>query len=377
VHGIHAPSFKKKEETEMASMLTEWEKQLDFYPEEYKNSYNRFKRASEVLYREPEPQVGLTPKEVIWTKNKAKLYRYVRKQENTHATPLLLIYALINKPYIMDLTPGSSLVEYLVDRGFDVYLLDWGTFGPEDSHLKFDDFVMDYIGKAVKKVLRVSGAEDISLLGYCMGGTMTSIYAALHPHMPIRNLVFMTSPFDFSDTGLYGVVLDERYFNLDKAVDTLGNIPAEMIDFGNKMLKPITNFAGPYVSLFDRSDNQRFVESWKLMQKWVGDGTPFPGEAYRQWIREFYQNNKLVKGELVIRGQQVKLENIKANVLNLSAQRDHIALPCQVEALLEHISSTDKEYVSIPTGHVSIVYGGTAVKQTYPTIGDWLEKRSQ
>lgn len=360
----------------MTMPRAEWEKQLDLYPEEYRKAYQRFRRASEVLLREPEPQVGLTPKEVIWTKNKTKLYRYIPKKEKTHSVPILLIYALINKPYIMDLTPGNSLVEYLVDRGFDVYMLDWGTFGLEDSHLKFDDFVLDYIAKAVKKVLRTANAEEISLLGYCMGGTLTSIYAALHPHMPIRNLVFMTSPFDFSDTGLYGPILDEKYFNLDKAVDTFGNIPPEMIDFGNKMLKPISNFVGPYVALLDRSENEQFVESWKLVQKWVADGIPFPGEAYRQWIREFYQKNKLVKGELLIRGQQVKLENIKANVLNISGERDHIALPCQVEALLDHISSVDKQYVCIPTGHMSIVYGKAAVQQTYPTVGNWLEERS-
>ncbi|MFV1455262.1 class III poly(R)-hydroxyalkanoic acid synthase subunit PhaC [Bacillus mycoides] len=360
----------------MTTFVTEWEKQLELYPEEYRKAYRRVKRASEVLLREPEPQVGLTPKEVIWTKNKTKLYRYIPKQEKTQRVPILLIYALINKPYIMDLTPGNSLVEYLVDRGFDVYMLDWGTFGLEDSHLKFDDFVFDYIAKAVKKVMRTAKSDEISLLGYCMGGTLTSIYAALHPDMPIRNLIFMTSPFDFSETGLYGPLLDEKYFNLDKAVDTFGNIPPEMIDFGNKMLKPITNFVGPYVALVDRSENERFVESWKLVQKWVGDGIPFPGESYRQWIRDFYQNNKLVKGELVIRGQKVDLANIKVNVLNISAKRDHIALPCQVEALLDHISSTDKQYVCLPTGHMSIVYGGTAVKQTYPTVGNWLEERS-
>ena len=134
----------------MTTFATEWEKQLELYPEEYRKAYRRVKRASEILLREPEPQVGLTPKEVIWTKNKTKLYRYIPKQEKTQRVPILLIYALINKPYIMDLTPGNSLVEYLVDRGFDVYMLDWGTFGLEDSHLKFDDFVFDYIAKAVK-----------------------------------------------------------------------------------------------------------------------------------------------------------------------------------------------------------------------------------
>ncbi len=357
--------------------VQEWEKLIKSMPSEYKSSARRFKRAYEIMTTEAEPEVGLTPKEVIWKKNKAKLYRYTPVKDNLHKTPILLVYALINKPYILDLTPGNSLVEYLLNRGFDVYLLDWGTPGLEDSNMKLDDYIVDYIPKAAKKVLRTSKSPELSVLGYCMGGTMTSIFAALNEDLPIKNLIFMTSPFDFSDTGLYGAFLDDRYFNLDKAVDTFGNIPPEMIDFGNKMLKPITNFYGPYVTLVDRSENQRFVESWKLMQKWVADGIPFAGEAYRQWIRDFYQQNKLINGELEVRGRKVDLKNIKANILNIAASRDHIAMPHQVAALMDAVSSEDKEYKLLQTGHVSVVFGPKAVKETYPSIGDWLEKRSK
>ncbi|WP_396653004.1 class III poly(R)-hydroxyalkanoic acid synthase subunit PhaC [Metabacillus arenae] len=349
---------------------------METVPNEFQQSYSRLTRAMEVVTSDPDPEVGLTPKEVIWTKNKAKLYRYVSDQPKKFNVPLLLVYALINKPYILDLTKGDSLVEYLVNRGFDVYLLDWGTPGYEDKKMKLDDYILDYIPRAVRKVLRTSNSDNVSILGYCMGGTLTSIFAALHSELPVRNLIFMTSPFDFEETGLYGSFLDERYFDIDNVVETLGLIPPEMIDFGNKMLKPTTNFYGPYVSLVDRADNEKFVRNWKLMQKWVSDGVPFPGEAYRQWIRDFYQNNKLIKGELVIRGRKVNLENITANVLNLSAERDHIAQPHQVEALMDVISSKDKEYVSLPTGHVSVTFGSKAVKLTYPTVGDWLEKRS-
>lgn len=355
----------------------EWQQLMETIPNEFQESYSRLTRATEVLTAEPDPEVGLTPKEVIWTKNKAKLYRYVSDQPKKFKVPLLLVYALINKPYILDLTKGNSLVEYLVNRGFDVYLLDWGTPGYEDKTMKLDDYILDYIPRAVRKVLRTSSADEISILGYCMGGTLTSAFAALHPELPVRNLVFMTSPFDFEDTGLYGCFLDERYFDIDNVVETLGLIPPEMIDFGNKMLKPTTNFFGPYISLVERANNEQFVENWKLLQKWVSDGIPFPGEAYRQWIRDFYQQNKLIKGELVIRGRKVNLKNISANVLNLSADKDHIAQPHQVKALMDVISSKDKEYVSLPTGHVSVTFGPKAVKLTYPTVGDWLEKRSK
>jgi polyhydroxyalkanoate synthase subunit PhaC len=354
----------------------EWEAYTQFMPDEYQKIVKRLNRATQVLTTDAEPEVGPTPKEVVWTRNKTKLYRYISEQPKKYKVPLLMVYALINKPYVLDLTKGGSLVEYLVNQGFDVYLLDWGTPGYEDRHMKLDDFIMDYIPRAVKKVLRKSNAEEVSILGYCMGGTMTSIFAALHPELPIRNLVFMTSPFDFENTGAYGEMLDENFFDIDKVVDSLGVVPPEMIDMGNKLIKPMANFYGPYVSLVDRADNEKFISSFKLLQKWLNDGIPFPGEAYRQWIRDFYQKNKLIKGELVVRGHKVDLKNINANVLNLSGQNDLIAQPHMVEALMDSISSEDKQYLNLPVGHTSITFGSKATKITYPTIGDWLAERS-
>ena len=359
------------------SSVREWDKWVDGMPEEFKSGYERFKRVSDVLTTEPEPKVGQTPKEVIWTKNKAKLYRYQTTLKKTNKVPILMIYALINKPYILDLTPGSSLIEYLTNEGHDVYLLDWGTPGFEDRHMKLDDYILDYMPRAVKKVLRTSDAKEISLLGYCMGGTMTSIFAALHPELPIRNIIFMTSPFDFSDAGLYSNWLDKRYFNLDKLVDTVGLVPFEMIDFGNKLLSPISNTYGPYIGLMDRVDNEAFVENWKLMQKWLNDGIPFPGEAYRQWIGEFYQDNKLINDELMIRGRKVQLSVIQANVLNIAAKRDNIAAPKQVEPLNAAISSKNKTFHLMDTGHVSVAVGRKAVQETYPLVANWLTENSK
>lgn len=355
----------------------DWETWVDSMPENVQSSYRRFKQVSKILTKDPEPIVGQTPKKVIWTKNKAKLYHYQPTQVKTNKIPILMIYALINKPYVLDLTPGSSLIEHLTNQGHDVFLIDWGTPGYEDRYMKLDDYVLDYIPRAIQKVLRNTGADEITLFGYCMGGTMTSIFAALHPELPIRNIVFLTSPFDFSDTGLFGNFLDERYFNLDQMVDTFGIIPPEAIDLGNKILKPLVNYVGPYVALADRANNEEFVKNWTLMQKWVHDGVPFPGEAYRQWIRDFYQKNKLINDELVIGGELVKLGNIKANILNIAAERDHIATPEQIKPLLDKVSSKDKTFHIMPTGHVSVIVGRTAVKKTYPLIDQWLTDHSK
>lgn len=339
---------------------------------------DRIKRFTEILTSEAEPQTGQTPKETIWTKNKAKLYRYQPSVKKTNKVPILMVYALINKPYILDLYPGNSLIEYLTNQGHDVYLLDWGTAGYEDRHLKLDDYISDYIPRAAKKVLKTSNAKELTMLGYCMGGTMTAIFTALYgKDLPIRNLILLTTPIDFSNAGLYSNWLDKRYFQLDKLVDTLGNIPFEMIDYGNKLLNPIATTIGPYVSLADRVDNENFVLNWKLMQKWLSDGVPFPGEAYRQWIREFYQDNKLINDQLEIRGQHVQLSDIKANLLNVLATRDNIALPHQIAPLNEKVSSEDKTLHIVETGHVSVVTGRKAVKEIYPYIANWITEHSK
>lgn len=338
----------------------------------------KVKRFTEVLVTDPDPKVGQTPKEVIWTKNKAKLYRYQPSKEKTNKVPILMIYALINKPYILDLYPGNSLIEYLTDKGHDVYLLDWGTAGYEDRHNKLEDYILDYIPRAAKKVLKHSGAKEITMFGYCMGGTMTAIFTALYgKKLPIRNLLLLTTPIDFEDAGLYTNWLDKRYFKLDNMVDTLGNIPFEMIDFGNKLLSPISTTVGAYVTLGDKIENENSIHSWKLMQHWLNDGVPFPGEAYRQWIRDFYQENKLINDELVVRGERVSLSDIDSNLFVISATRDNIVLPNQIEPLMDKVSSKNKTLEVVEAGHVSVVTGSRAVKERFPLIENWISENSK
>lgn len=323
-----------------------------------------------------ETPVGQTPKEVIWSRNKARLYHYLPVAETRYPTPILIVYALINKPYILDLSPGASLVEYLVGRGFDVYMLDWGTPGDEDRGMRFEDYVDIYIPRAARKVLRHAGAADFTLLGYCMGGTMSAMFAARHPELPLKNLVLMAAPIDFAEQGYFSEWLAAEHFDVDTLVDTLGNIPGEMIDFGNKMLKPMTNFIGPYTTLWERISQKKDLSAWLTMSKWVQDGIPFPGEAFRQWIKEFYQGNKLIAGKLILGGEPVDLARITCSVLTIGAAKDHI-VPChQALAILDAISSEDKESIVIPAGHVSLVVGRGATTNLWPQLGDWLAARS-
>jgi polyhydroxyalkanoate synthase len=325
--------------------------------------------------------IGQTPKELIWTLNKAKLYRYIPvvPAEERYPIPLILIFALMNRPTIMDLRPGHSFVEYMVGEGYDIYLLDWGVPGPEDKKLKFDDYTLDYMPRAIRKMKAVSGAKDFSMLGWCIGAILTTIYASLRPDDGLRNLLLLTAPLDFSNRqGLtFARWTDEKYFDVDKVLATFGNMPGEMIDYGAKALKPVENYITNYCKLWDSLEDPRVVEAWHSMNTWVTDIFPMAGGAYRQLIVDLYRNNRLMKGELKIRGEVVNLKRLRANLLNVIAEGDHITPPCQSEAILQKVGSTDTEIYRVPGGHIGIMAGSGAHKLTWPHIDSWLAARSR
>ena len=324
--------------------------------------------------------IAQTPKELVWTLNKAKLYRYtpVVPPEQRHPVPLLLVFALMNRPSIMDLRPGHSFVEFMVKAGYDVYLLDWGKPGKEDKHMTFADYALEYIPRAVRKMKTVSGSEEFSLLGWCIGSIITTLYASLRPDDGLRNLLLLTAPLDFTakESLTFAKWTDERYFDLDKILATFGNMPGEMIDYGARALKPVENYVSSYVKLFDNADDPQAVEAWHAMNTWMTDLVPIAGGAFRQLIDDLYRNNRLIKGEFVLRGERVDLARIKANLLNVIATADHITPACQSESVMSKVSSTDKELIRIKGGHIGIMAGGQA-KKTWPLIDDWLASRSK
>ena len=344
---------------------------------EVQGFFDKYSAGMRVLLEGAQADTGRTPKELIWTKNKAKLYRYEPSAEKKYPVPILMVYALINRPYVLDLLPGNSFIEYLTGQGFDVYLLDWGIPGDEDVGLDFEHLILDYLPRVVKKVLRTSGADEYTLLGYCMGGTMSTMYASLFPEH-LKNLVLLTAPVKFprEAMGAYSLFTDQKYLNPDLMADAFGNIPGELVDTGNRMLKPVTNYVGTYVNMWERIFEDKPMETWLAMNKWVNDGPPFPGAAFKTWIKEFYQQDKLVKGEIRLRGREVNLSHIETPLLSIAGKKDHICLLSQAEALMDLVSSEDKEFFVLDAGHVGLMTGRGAKKGLWPKVEGWLETRS-
>lgn len=325
-------------------------------------------------------KIGQTPKEQIWALNKAKLYRYVPvlPEAQRHRIPLLLVFAIMNRPHVLDLRPGHSFVEYMLKRGYDIYLLDWGVPGPEDRNLAFDDYALEYLPRAIRKLKAVSGSEQFSMLGWCLGALISTLYASLRPDDGLKNLMLLTAPLDFADKKAGGFIrwTSDHSFNADKLIEAYGNMPGEMIDYGAKALKPVENYIGNYVNLWDNINNPKVVDAWHAMNTWVTDIIPMAGGAYRQLINEFYKHNRLMEDTLLLRGEHVHLSNLRANLLNVIAEADHITPPCQSERVMDKVGSADKEMFRIRGGHIGMMAGSGAEKNTWPHIEGWLAKRS-
>lgn len=317
----------------------------------------RWKEFSAIL-NQPKPSTFTTPRQMVWKKNKATLWHYPAV-EKKYDVPIFLIYSLAGRSYIMDLAPDTSVIGGLVNSGYDVYLLDWGIPGYEDKNVNLEDYIEDYIKRGVQRTLRHSGAKEISVIGYCLGGVLASIYASIAEE-PIKNLIVAAVPIDwgmnvFPDKWVGG--LKDGTINVDRLIDVYGLIPGSFIDAGfRSVISPIA--ISPYTNLLYRAYDKRFVAKWRLIDKWTKDQVPFAGEALRQLINQLIKENKLVKGEFSVRGKKVDLGNIKSNLLVITSNNDNLVIEEQSRPLMELVSSEDKTYQVIEAGHVNLALTG-------------------
>ncbi len=317
-------------------------------------------------------QLAPTPKDTIHRDGTAALYRFRRETEGSPGgLPLLLVPSMINRWYVLDLRAGASMAAALTGAGVDTFCLDWGVPEDEDRYLTWAD-VLDRLSRAVRAVRRATGAPRVGLLGYCMGGTLAGIWSALHAEQ-VAALINLAGPFDFSEAGFLGAMVDARHFDAE-AVAAAGNVSPQQMQAGFMALRP-TNQIAKWVGLLDRAFDPAAVESFQALEAWSGDNVPFPGAAYATYIGELYQKNLLVRGEHFVRGKRADLGNIRCPVLTVVADRDTICPPAAATALNDRSGSTDREVLTVAGGHVGAVVGGKAPKVLYPALAAWLRKR--
>ncbi len=334
---------------------------------------NRLKQGSRTLSEVGEIETGVSSREAVYQEDKLTLYRYQPRVEKPHAVPLLIVYALVNRPYMMDLQEDRSMIRGLLDSGLEVYLIDWGYPDAGDRTLTLVNYVQRYIGHCVDVLCDRHGVDAINLLGVCQGGALSLCHTALYPER-IRNLITMVTPVDFHtpDNVLSHLI---RHVDVDLLVNTLGNVPGQMLNFAFLSLSPFRLAGQKYVDLVDIFDDAQALKNFLRMEKWIFDSPDQAGEAFRQFAKDFFQQNKLVKGEVVIGDRRVDLREIVIPVLNVYATQDHLVPPAASRALAECCGSRDYSELSFRGGHIGIYVSSRAQREVPPAIAAWLLAR--
>jgi polyhydroxyalkanoate synthase len=330
--------------------------------------------------REEDIQVGVSPKEVVYREDKLVLYRFQPMVEQPLPIPVLIVYALVNRPFMVDLQDDRSLVANLLKLGLDVYLIDWGYPSRADRWLMLDDYINGYIDNCVDVVRTRHNLEKINLLGICQGGTFSLCYSAIYPEK-VKNLIAMVAPVDFHIPNALlnlrgGSTLGAEAIDVDLMVNALGNIPGDFLNLEFLMLKPQQLGIQKYLDFPEIMESEDKLLNFMRMEKWIFDSPDQAGEAYRQFMKDFYQGNKLIKGELTIGDRSVDLKNVQMPILNIYADKDHLVPPASSLALEQYVGSQDYTVRSFPVGHIGMYVSGKVQRDLPPTIVNWLQSRT-
>jgi len=320
-------------------------------------------------------QVGQTPKEVVWERRKSQLWRY-RAGEVTQPVPIVIVYSLISRSYVFDLYPGHSFVEHLCDLGYDVYLLDWGVPDQADAANELEMYTEDHLPSALLAAQEASGSDSLFLLGYCFGGTMSLLSMAARDNAAVAGLILMATPVDYHKLGLFTETLGpEARMNPADLIDGTGNVPASACrDFFN-VLKPTTKVAAS-VTFLERMWDDEYVKGYQAMGQWTRDHIPFPGATFRQTVRMLFRSNAIMNNAVFLSGRRVALERVTVPVLIIAAEKDHIVPLGSALPAADLVGSEDVEVATLPFGHVGLIMGRAAVKQTIPTILEWVRRQT-
>ena len=321
------------------------------------------------------PVLGASPKDVVLSRGPLRLYHYHPLTDEVYRVPVLLVMATTNRGYIFDMVPGQSLVEFLLLRGYDVFMADWEAPRAEDRGLGMKDYVETFVGGSIAEVQRLTGESDVSLVGYCMGGVLSVLWAGLNHAAGPKNLAVFTTPVDFRQMTLFQAWSDQRYFDVDRLVDTLGMAPAEMLLTAFDMLRPAGRISANF-ALLDNLWNDVFVKGHRMFDRWSSDMLPLAGEYFRETTKQLVWDNALMEGTMKVGGRPVELGKIAAPFLHVTAEHDHIVTTGASAPLIGLIGSQDKEQVVLKGGHVSLIAGPNAVKRMWPRLDAWLAEKS-
>lgn len=341
--------------------------------EELTSTTQKLAKGYETLQNIKNVDVAITPKELVWQRDKVKLYHYIRETPATCKIPVLVSFAMLNRHDVLDLQPDRSLMKKLLEEGLDIYIMDWGYPTQADKYLTMEDYIDGYMNDAVDFIRRKHNVPKIHKQGICQAGTYSMIYASRYPQK-LKSLTTYVAPFDFgeNDNMLYKWA---KHIDIDAMVDNVGTISGEMIDSAFSMLKPSMNIS-KYIGVMDSLEDEAKLLNFLRMEHWKVDLPAIPGEMYRKYIKDLFRDNLLIKGEMTLGGKLVDLKKMNIPYLNVYATGDAIIPNDSTKAVMSKIGSTDKQEIPFPGGHIGVFVGTKSQKDLAPAVARWTIEKS-
>ena len=315
--------------------------------------------------------VGQTPSAVVWRRDKVTLYRYAPLVPGASGSPVLLVMSLVTRPYVFDLRPGNSLVARLLQAGHDVYLLDWGIPDAVESGNTLETYCDEYLPRAARTAMETSGADGLTLFGYCLGGVLSLLTTAGHPDLPVRKLALLATPVDFAELGPMANLLSTGRLQPEELLDETGNVPASTLLEGFRMMAP-TGDVTTLLSLWNSLENEEALAAHQALVRWSGDHVPFPGATLRQITELFVRGRSLVDGKVPLGGRIVDLDAISVPVLDIIGTKDHLVPRPASEPLATVLPNAELHPLHLPAGHAGLILGRKAQREFIPAITEWL-----
>ena len=349
---------------------------IQFILDETSKNVARLNNGMDILEGKYENKRGVTPYQVIYQKNRFRVLHYQSEAPRRYKTPIVFVYALIGAYYILDISEDKSFVRYLLDKGFDVYMVDWGKPSKVEGKNTIGDYIEKYLDRGIEKVIEISGSKQVNLFGYCLGALMSMIYTAAHQDK-VKNLSLLTPPIDFDDDGVLTSMTDPEYFDIDRIVRHFDHlIPSEFIQSGFDFKNAIGNMMSNY-SLWNILWNKKALEGFYPMNHWVHDNVPMASEFWKEYITKFYMQNQFMTNKFYLNGKHLDFKQVVCPLLAVAADRDDIVTPKCAEGALKIVGSKDKTMMMKKGGHVGVLVGSMAKNEVWPDIYSWLSSRSE
>lgn len=342
--------------------------------EELTTTTQKLAKGYETLKNIEQVSVATTPKELVWQRDKVKLYHYLRETPAKCKIPVLVSFAMLNRHDVLDLQPDRSLMKKLLEEGLDIYIMDWGYPTQADRYLSMEDYIDGYMNDAVDFIRRKHNVPKINKQGICQAGTYSMIYACRYPEK-LQSLTTYVAPFDFGDNEnmLYKWA---KYLDVDAMVDSVGTISGEMIDSAFSMLKPSMNIS-KYIGVMDSLEDEEKLLNFLRMEHWKSDLPAIAGEMYRKYIKDLFRDNLLIKGEFYLGGKKVDLKNMTVPYLNVYATGDNIIPNESTKAVMPKLGTKDKQEIPFPGGHIGVFVGTKSQKDLAPAVAKWTIEKSK